>query len=263
MKYYVIDAFTDKPFCGNPAAVCLPDEWLPDEILQSIAFENNLSETAFIVPRGNYYDLRWFTPTTEVDLCGHATLASAFVVMNFVDTSAERVEFRTQSGALYVSRSEELYTLDFPSRPPVPCETPALLERALGVCVLETHRSRDLLVLVEDEHAVQTLLPDFALMKQTDAFGITVTAKGGSCDFVSRFFAPRQGIDEDPVTGSSHCMLIPFWRARLGKTTMNARQLSQRGGDLTVEDCGERVKIGGRAVCYLKGEIDIKIKEVI
>lgn len=260
LKYFVVDAFTDQPFRGNPAGVCLLNEWLPDETMQSIAFENNLSETAFVVPRGQYYELRWFTPTTEVDLCGHATLASAFVVMSFVEAAAQQVEFRTQSGALFVSRSEELYTLDFPSRPPVPCDIPALLERALGVRVLETHCSRDLLALVEDEHAVQSLSPDFALLKQiVSYFAVTVTAKGDACDFVSRFFAPRQGIDEDPVTGSSHCMLIPFWSQRLGKTHMSARQLSKRGGQLTCEDCGERVKIGGRAVCYLQGEIEISV----
>jgi len=257
MKYYVVDAFADAPFHGNPAGVCLPDRPLSDETMQSIAFENNLSETAFVVPREGYYDLRWFTPEAEVDLCGHATLASAFVLINFVDPSAQRVEFRSQSGPLFVSRSEDVYTLDFPSRPPVPCEKPEVLERALGVPVLETRRARDVVALVADEHTVQTLSPDFALLKQIDTFAIVATARGETCDFVSRFFTPQEGINEDPVTGSSHCSLIPFWSERLGKTKMVARQLSQRGGQLFVEDCGARVKIGGRAVCYLKGEIEV------
>ena len=259
LKYYVVDAFTDKPFHGNPAGVCPLSEWLPDEAMQSIAFENNLSETAFFVPRSGYYDLRWFTPEAEVDLCGHATLASAFVLMNFIDPSMERVEFRSQSGPLFVSRSGDIFTLDFPSRPPIPCDKPAILERALGVPVLETHRSRDVVALVEDEHTVQSLTPDFALLKQIDTFAVVVTAKGDTCDFVSRFFTPQEGINEDPVTGSSHSTLIPFWSARLGKTQMIARQLSQRGGQLTCELCGDRVKIGGKAVCYLQGEIEIGI----
>lgn len=257
MKYYVIDAFTDKPFHGNPAGVCPLTEWLPDDIMQSIASENNLSETAFFVPGGNYYDLRWFTPEAEVDLCGHATLASAFVLMNFIDPSMERVEFHSQSGPLFVSRNGDIFTLDFPSRPPVPFEKPSILERALGVPVLETHESRDVVALVADERTVKSLSPDFALLGQIDTFAVVVTAKGNTCDFVSRFFTPQEGINEDPVTGSSHSTLIPFWSARLGKKQMIARQLSQRGGELTVEDCGERVKIGGKAVCYLKGEIEI------
>ena len=257
MKYYVIDAFADAPFKGNPAGVCLQDKALPDDVMQSIAFENNLSETAFIVPREGYYDLRWFTPEAEVDLCGHATLASAFVLLNFVDPSVRSVEFHSQSGPLFVSCEDGIYTLDFPSRPPVPCEKPEVLERALGVPVLETCNARDMVALVADEHTVQTLSPDFALLKQIDTFAVVATAKGDTCDFVSRFFTPQEGINEDPVTGSSHCSLIPFWSERLGKTRMVARQLSQRGGQLFVEDCGERVKIGGRAVCYLKGEIEV------
>lgn len=257
MKYYIVDAFTEKPFSGNPAGVCLPDKWPRDDTMQSIAFENNLAETAFAVPRDGYYELRWFTPLTEVDLCGHATLATAHVLMNFVEPSMRRVEFRTQSGPLYVTRSGDIYTMDFPSRPPVPCEAPALLERALGARVLETYRSRDLVALLEDDRTVQSLSPDFALLKQIDGFAVVVTARGESCDFVSRFFAPQEGIPEDPVTGSSHSTLIPFWSARLGKAKMTARQLSQRGGQLFVEYCGERVKIGGKAVCYLKGEIGV------
>jgi PhzF family phenazine biosynthesis protein len=259
MKYYVVDAFAERPFTGNPAGVCLPERWLPDETMQSIAFENNLSETAFVVPNGNYYDLRWFTPTIEVDLCGHATLATAHVLMTLIDPAMTQAEFRTQSGPLFVSREGDIYTMDFPSRPPAPCEKPEILERALGVRVLKTHQSRDLVALIEDEQTVQNLTPDFALLKQIDVFAVVATAKGDTCDFVSRFFAPIEDIPEDPVTGSSHSTLTPFWSKRLGKTQMVARQLSRRGGTLFVEDCGERVKIGGRAVCYLQGEIEIGI----
>ncbi len=256
LKYYVIDAFTDKPFHGNPAGVCPLKDWLPNNVMQSIAFENNLSETAFFVPREGYYDLRWFTPEAEVDLCGHATLASAFVLMNFIDPAMEHVEFRSQSGPLFVSRCDDVFMLDFPSRPPISCEKPAILERALGVPVLETHCSRDMVALVEDERTVQAVSPDFALLKQIDTFAVVVTAKGNTCDFVSRFFTPQEGINEDPVTGSSHSSLIPFWSARLGKTQMIAQQLSQRGGELACELCGDRVKIGGKGVCYLQGEIE-------
>jgi PhzF family phenazine biosynthesis protein len=257
MKYYVVDAFADRPFTGNPAGVCLPEKWLPDDVMQSIAFENNLAETAFAVPNGDVYDLRWFTPAIEVDLCGHATLATAYVLMNFVHSAMTQVEFRTQSGPLFVSREGDIYTLNFPSRPPAPCAKPELLERALGVRVLETHLSRDLLALVEDEQTVRSLIPDFALLKQIDVFAVVATARGESSDFVSRFFAPIEDIPEDPVTGSSHSTLTPFWSKRLGKAKMTARQLSRRGGELFVEDCGERVKISGKAVCYLQGEIEI------
>ncbi len=260
MRYFVVDAFTDRQFSGNPAGVCLLEKWPSDDMMQSVAFENNLSETAFIVPRDDgAWALRWFTPLFEIDLCGHATLASAYILMNDVDPSMQRVEFISQSGSLFAERSGDSYTLDFPSRPPVACETPALLESALGVRVLETHRSRDLIALVDGETTVKALSPDFSLLKQMDIFAVAVTAKGESCDFVSRFFVPQEAIPEDPVTGSSHCTLIPFWSRRLGKKQLTARQLSARGGQLICEDCGSRIKIGGKAVCYLKGEIDIDL----
>jgi PhzF family phenazine biosynthesis protein len=258
MKYFIIDAFTDKLFGGNPAGVCLLETWPEDDVMQNIAMENNLAETAFLVPEGSAYGLRWFTPETEIDLCGHATLASAYVLMNEVRIVSGTVEFHTQSGTLTVTKTGDAFTMDFPSRPPVPFEIPSLLKQALGVPVLETHMSRDLLVLLQDEETVKNLHPDFSLLKQIkDAFAVVVTAKGTSCDFVSRFFAPNAGIVEDPVTGSSHSTLIPFWSARLGKHQMTAKQLSARGGTLFCEDCGERVKIGGTAVCYLRGEISL------
>lgn len=256
MKYYVVDVFTKERFYGNPAGVCLLDEWLPEERMQSIAFENNLAETAFLVKNDGYYDLRWFTPEVEIDLCGHATLGSAYVLMNYVDTGMKRVDFHTKSGVLTVTRNEDLYTMDFPSRPASPCKKPELLEEALGVPVLETHMARDLLVLLKDEKTVRELKPDFMKFKEIEnAFGFIVTAKGENCDFVSRFFAPGAGVPEDPVTGSSHTTLIPFWSKRLGKSELLARQLSQRGGTLQCKDMGERVEISGTAVTHLIGEI--------
>ncbi len=254
MKYYVVDAFTDRLFGGNPAGVCLLDAPLSDEVLQNIAFENNLSETALVLGKDGDYDLRWFTPSVEIDLCGHATLASASVLsMHQADT--ERFVFHTKSGKLSVTRSGDDYFLDFPSRPPVVCEKPAVLEEALGVHVIETYIARDMLVVLESEETVRQLKPNLELIKKINAFGIIVTAKGESVDFVSRFFAPGAGIDEDPVTGSSHCTLIPYWSEKLGKTEMNAAQLSQRGGTLRCIDDGERVKIGGNAVLYMEGDI--------
>ena len=258
MKYFVVDAFTDKIFGGNPAGVCLLDSKLDGETMQKIAFENNLSETAFLSYEHGGYRLRWFTPKVEVDLCGHATLAAAFVIMNYVSGDMITVDFETKSGLLTVTRENSIYTMDFPSRAPVPAGVPAALESALGCRVLETHLSRDLLALVETESDVRNLRPDIGLLKKIDnAFAVVVTAKGEDCDFVSRFFAPNEGIEEDPVTGSSHCTLIPFWSGRLNKSKMVAKQLSQRGGTLYCENAGNRVKIGGCAVCYLSGEIKI------
>lgn len=256
MKYYVVDVFTGERFKGNPAGVCLLDEWLPEEKMQSIAFENNLAETAFVVKRDGYYDLRWFTPEVEIDLCGHATLGSAYVLMNYADTGLDKVDFHTMSGVLTVTRKEGLYVMNFPSRPPIPCKKPDILEEALGVSVVETHMARDLLVLLENEKTIRELKPDFMkLVEIKDAFGFIVTAKGETCDFVSRFFAPVKGVPEDPVTGSSHTTLIPFWSKRLHKTEMLAKQLSRRGGTLHCRDLGERVEISGTAVTHLIGEI--------
>lgn len=257
MKYYIVDAFTGHVFAGNPAGVCLADKPLDAGPMQKIAMENNLAETAFLVKRDGYYDLRWFTPETEIDLCGHATLASAFVLMN-ADTSLLTVRFETVSGTLTVTRRGDMYLMDFPSRMPSPCPKPAVLEEALGVRVRETHLSRDLVAVVENEEAVRTMTPDFSLLRGIDgAFAVIVTATGTDCDFVSRFFAPDAGIPEDPVTGSSHSTLIPFWSERLGKKELLARQLSKRGGTLYCRDLGARVEIGGRAALYLEGEIKV------
>ncbi len=265
MRYYVVDAFASQLFKGNPAGVCILDEWPNAALMQAIAAENNLAETAFVVKRDGYYDLRWFTPEVEMDLCGHATLASAFVVANFVDANAARMDFHTRSGVLSVAKSGALYEMDFPSRKPI--RTTAIdskqVAEALGAAPLELWQSRDLLVLVESEEQVRALIPDFEQLKRIpDCFAVIVTArsdaataKGEEVDFVSRFFAPNAGIPEDPVTGSAHSTLIPFWAERLGKNKMVAKQLSKRGGTLYCEALGERVKIGGEAILYLTGDI--------
>ena len=257
MKYYVVDAFTDTVFGGNPAGVCVLDTPIQDALMQQIASENNLSDTAFLLPDGDAYHLRWFTPLAEVDLCGHATLASAYVATRFLTPGAQSVTFHTnQSGTLYAAIEDGRIVLDFPSRKPMPCAIPTGLADALGAKIMATYQSRDTLVLLESEAAVKALRPDFGKLKRyTDTFGFTVTAQGKAADFVCRFFAPKLGIDEDPVTGSAHATLIPFWSERLGKTKMTSAQLSRRGGVLYCEDCGERVKIGGTAKCYLQGEL--------
>lgn len=256
MKYFVVDVFTEQHYHGNPAGICILEQWPEDELMQQIAYENNLPETAFLFKGQNNYELRWFTPEVEIDLCGHATLGSAYVLMNYVDTSLKQVDFRTKSGVLSVSRTQDFYTLDFPTRKPVPCSIPELLEQALGVKVLETLSARDLLIVIESEQELSRLKPDFGLLKQIKQyFGFIVTAKGEQSDFVSRFFAPNAGIDEDPVTGSSHTSLIPYWSERLNKKIMTARQLSRRGGELLCEDRNERVFISGKAVTHLIGEI--------
>jgi PhzF family phenazine biosynthesis protein len=258
VKYFVADAFTDKLFGGNPAGVCLLDVPLEPSMMQRVAFENNLSETAFLLKKNGCYDLRWFTPETEIDLCGHATLAGAFVLMNCVEPGLETVDFMTLSGKLTVRRDGDTYFLDFPSRPPSPCPTPNALEEALGTRVLETYLARDMLALLENEEAVRDLKPDMTGLKTIGgAFAIMITAEGSDCDFVSRFFAPNAGIPEDPVTGSSHTTLIPFWSRRLDKKELLARQLSRRGGVLYCRDLDARVEIGGTAVLYLEGEIRI------
>lgn len=255
IPFYQIDAFTSRVFAGNPAGVCLLDDWLSGETLQSIAAENNLSETAFLVRRKSAYDLRWFTPAIEVDLCGHATLASGHVIFDVADRDAKRVEFRSKSGALYVERKDGLLFLDFPSRKPAPCPAPDGLDSMLGVAPLDVLSSRDLMVVLDDEDAVRRLEPDLDAVAKLDSFALIVTAPGESSDFVSRFFAPGAGVPEDPVTGSAHCTLIPYWAERLGKKDLHAYQLSERGGELFCADRGDRVSIGGQCATYLSGTI--------
>jgi PhzF family phenazine biosynthesis protein len=242
--------------------VCLLREWLPDAVMQSIAAENNLPETAFVLRGRERIELRWFTPTVEVDLCGHATLAAAHVLFAHVGTPkgapVVRIEFLSKSGPLAVERDGELLVLDFPSRPPAACKAPEALVRGLGSAPVEVLGSRDYLCVYEREEDVASLRPDMTLLAGLDRFGVIVTAPGsGAVDFVSRFFAPGDGIPEDPVTGSAHCTLIPYWSGRLGKSHLSARQISARGGELSCSLVGDRVRIGGRAVTYLSGEIEI------
>jgi PhzF family phenazine biosynthesis protein len=254
---YQIDAFTDQLFKGNPAAVCLLESWPEDHILQSIAAENNLSETAFCLPENKHFALRWFTPQAEIDLCGHATLASAYVIMKYVDSSLKKVSFETKSGILSVERENDLLAMDFPARPASPSQAPPELLKGLGMQPQEVFRSRDYLVVFDNEAIVRDLIPDMRLLEQVDCTGVIVTAPGDTTDFVSRFFAPKVGIPEDPVTGSSHCTLIPYWAERLGKSRLTAAQLSERGGALVCEDRNGRVKIAGKGVAYLEGMINI------
>jgi PhzF family phenazine biosynthesis protein len=250
---YQIDAFAEAPFTGNPAAVMPLESWLPDATLQAIAIENNLSETAFFVAEGDGWHIRWFTPGCEVDLCGHATLASAFVLMTELEPGRTHVRFRSQSGPLEVSREGDLLVLDFPSRPPRQVPIPEGLEAALGVPVVSAWEFRDLVALLDSEEAVRNLDPDMTALMKLDAFAVAVTARGREADFVSRFFVPKEGIPEDPVTGSLHCALVPFWAERLGRTRLQAHQVSRRGGRLDCELRGDRVRIGGRAVKVLEG----------
>lgn len=257
LPIYQVDAFTERVFGGNPAAVCPLPEWLDDAVMQAVAAENNLSETAFFVRDGSDYAIRWFTPAVEVDLCGHATLASAHVVFTALEPQRTAVRFHSRSGPLDVEREGELLVLDFPARPPQRREPPAGLAAALGAAPREVWRARDLLAVFDGEDEVRALRPDMAALAALDTFAVCATAPGRECDFVSRFFAPAKGVPEDPVTGSSHCTLVPFWAERLGRTRLRARQVSARGGELHCEQRGERVRIGGRAVRYLDGFIEL------
>ncbi|MBX9601535.1 MAG: PhzF family phenazine biosynthesis protein [Bryobacteraceae bacterium] len=254
---FQVDAFASRPFTGNPAAVCPLDAWLPDDTLQNIALENNLAETAFFVRTGDRFALRWFTPEVEVDLCGHATLASAYVLFRELGLEGHRVCFDTRAGELIVTQSGDLLSLDFPSRPPSSDAVHPRLIDALGAQPLTVLSARDYLVVYAREADVRALRPDMQVLSNVDRFAVIVTAPGEDVDFVSRFFAPAQGVPEDPVTGSAHCTLIPYWSKRLGKTKLKARQVSRRGGELECEDRGGRVRISGRAVKYMQGTIEV------
>ncbi|SHJ30165.1 phenazine biosynthesis protein PhzF family [Hymenobacter daecheongensis DSM 21074] len=262
LPLYQIDAFTDQIFAGNPAAVCPLTAWLPEATMQAIAAENNVAETAFFVPRGgSEYEIRWFTPAAEVDLCGHATLASAHVLFRHLNFSGEELTFHSKSGPLRVRHAADgRFTLDFPSRPPHHLDVPPTgLPDALRATPLEVLASRDLMVRFNSEAEVLALHPDFAKLANLEYLGIIATAPGtNGIDFVSRFFAPRVGVPEDPVTGSAHATLIPYWAQRLGKTELRARQISARGGDLWCELRGDRALMSGYAVTYLKGEIEVR-----
>jgi PhzF family phenazine biosynthesis protein len=258
LEIFQIDAFATKPFSGNPAAVVPLDAWLPDDVMQAIAMENNLAETAFFVREGDSYGLRWFTPTVEMDLCGHATLATAWVIFEILGTDASILKFQTKSGELTVEKEGGKLVLDFPSRPAVVGEAPPGLIEAIGSEPKEVLKSRDFLLVYETEEQVKAIRPNFEARSKIKTHAVIVTAKGDSSDFVSRFFAPEVGVNEDPVTGSAHCTLIPYWAERLGKNELFARQVSSRGGELFCELAGDRVRMGGNAVLYMKGEIYVE-----
>ena len=259
LKIFQVDAFSSKPFSGNPAAVCILDKWLDAELMQRIANENNLSETAFAVPVHDRYEIRWFTPEIEVDLCGHATLATAHILFNHMGFSSGRVEFDTlNSGRLFVEKSGKNLTLDFPTDTIEEMVVPEVIVTALNRPPLKAYRGKtDFMFIYASQSEIESLKPDFGLLAQMGGRGIIVTSMGDETNFVSRFFAPQTGINEDPVTGSAHTTLMPYWSGVLGKTRLTAQQLSARGGQLVCELLGERVKISGEAVTYMEGEIYI------
>jgi PhzF family phenazine biosynthesis protein len=262
IAYFQVNAFTRHTYGGNPAGVCPLTEWLPDKILLEIARENNFAETAFFVARDSVYHLRWFTPAVEVDLCGHATVASAHVLFSELPNARKppdgsTLRFQTRSGQLLAHKRGDLIELDFPSRDPHPCATPEALIHGLGRKPREVVRARDYLALFDSQAEVAALTPDMTQLASLDALGIIATAPGADADFVSRFFAPKVGVPEDPATGSSHSTLIPFWASRLNKSEMFARQISKRGGEFHCRLEGDRVRIGGHALTYCRGEIEI------
>ncbi|MCO4292960.1 PhzF family phenazine biosynthesis protein [Solitalea sp. MAHUQ-68] len=254
---YQVDAFSAHLFKGNPAAVCLLDEWLPDELLKSIAAENNLSETAYVVRKGNHFELRWFTPTIEVSLCGHATVATALVLFDELKYENDLIRFQTKSGELTVRKDNNFFILNFPTNvPSVETDYPKALIEALNCHPVEVLKGKtDYVVVVKTQQEVEAIQPNHALLRTIKVRGVVVTALGDEVDFVSRFFAPGSGIDEDPVTGSAHTMLIPYWAEKLGKQSFYAKQLSQRGGTLKCKLLGDRVEIGGTAKLYMKGQL--------
>jgi len=255
IRLFQVDAFATRLFEGNPAAVCPLRTWLSDEVLQDIAGENNLSETAFFVSAGSDYELRWFTPTVEVELCGHATLAAAHVLFEHLDYASRMIRFNTRGGDLIVQRKGDRLEMVFPARVPQPCAAPPALSAGLGTEPLEVLRADDYIAVFDSEATIRALVPDMARLSTLDRRGVSVTARGSDVDFVSRFFAPAVGVPEDPVTGSAHCELAPFWASRLGKSRMHARQVSRRGGEVFCELRDNRVVLEGRAVTFLEGEI--------
>ena len=257
LSIYQIDAFSSCVFEGNPAAVCPLDEWLPDETMQSIAEENNLSETAFFVPKDDGFHIRWFTPASEVDLCGHATLGSAYVLFNILGYKNEAIQFDSKSGILVVTKQDDWLTLDFPKQPPVYCETPKEIVEAFNKEPIECMMSEDIIAVFENEIDIESANPNFEQLKKLDSRGVIITAKSMRYDLVARFFAPKYGIPEDPVTGSAYTQLAPYWASKLGKQKFKAKQLSSRGGELYCEILGDRVLISGKATKYMVGKITI------
>lgn len=257
LTMYQVDAFAETVFTGNPAAIVPLEDWIDDLLMQKIAMENNLAETAFFVKTDTGYHLRWFTPEFEIDLCGHATLATAYVIKNFVEPHIAEISFSTEkAGVLKAAAQEGLYTLDFPARVPEPCAVPDRLFASLGISnAVEVLRSRDYFVVLPNEEAVRNIEPDYTIMKELDSIGVIVTAKGHEADAVSRCFYPGAGIPEDPVTGSAHCNIVPYWSEKLGKTKLFCQQLSPRHGNLECELQGDRVVMSGKCVLYFQGEI--------
>jgi len=258
LNIYQADAFASNVFEGNPAAVCPLEQWLPDETLQKIAQENNLSETAFFVPEGDRFSLRWFTPEAEVDLCGHATLATAHIIFQHLGYPGQRIKFETKSGELVVEKAGLDYSMDFPATPPQSIAAPDTLIEALGTAPIEVLAAYDYVAVFASEEQIKAISPDFLSLSKLDLRGVLITAPGGSTDFVSRCFFPKLGIDEDPVTGSAHCELAPYWSKRLGKNRLMAKQLSKRTGMIGCEAREDRVVLTGKVADYLQGKITIK-----
>lgn len=258
LDLFQVDAFSSKVFGGNPATVVPLYEWLSDDLMQRIAQENNVSETAFFVPKGEYFDLRWFTPAMEVDLCGHATLAAAYVLFEFLNYRDDCVVFETKTGRLFVDREDDgLYSMDFPSWPPKSFQVTERVAQALGERPVELFSTRDFLAVYETEEQVRALVPDMAKVSELDGLSVIAAAPGNDYDYVYRVFAPAVGIPEDPVTGSAQCTLVPFWADRLGKETLHSYQASVRGGEMICRTLDDRVKIAGRAACYMEGLITL------
>lgn len=256
IKLYQVDAFTDVPFGGNPAAICPLNSWISDGLMQKIANENNLSETAFFVPKNNTYELRWFTPKVEVDLCGHATLGAAYVIFKHINSSTNEITFKSRSGTLIVSRKDEYLTLDFPAIAYTECNSNHL-RKIFHSESIEAYKGVDYMVVLKNEEEVKSFSPDFNLIEQLDSRGLIITAQGNKAEFVSRWFGPQVGVPEDPVTGSAHCMLAPYWANRLNKSKLYAEQLSTRLGKIYCETKGDRVLLSGQVMPFLNGQIEI------
>ena len=258
LTLYQIDAFANRVFEGNPAAICALDDWLPDELMQSIAAENNLSETAYFIKTSNGYHIRWFTPTHEVDLCGHATLASAYVIFNILGYEKKEIIFESKSGLLKVTQNNDWLEMDFPSQAPVQCPVPEQILSAFNEKPIASLKSEDYIVVFENEESILNASPDLVTLSELDLRGIAITAKSKEYDFVSRFFAPNYGINEDPVTGSAFSQLIPYWSRKFNKKSLSAKQVSKRGGEVKCVELGDRVKISGKAVKYMTATIEVE-----
>lgn len=257
LALYQVDAFANKVFEGNPAAICPLDEWLSGDVMQSIALENNLSETAFFVKTNDGYHIRWFTPASEVDLCGHATLASAYVIFNLLGYKDKEISFDSKSGILKVAQNDEWLEMDFPSQAPVECDIPESIIKAFSVEPIECLKAEDYIVVFDNEETILNEEPELSELAKLDLRGVTITAASNEYDFVNRFFGPKVGIDEDPVTGSAFTQLVPYWSDKLNKEELSVKQVSKRGGEARCTLSGDRVKISGKVALYMMGTIDI------